>query len=110
KITLKMDQLKCKTPDGVRKERRVFLVYNLIRLIMLRAARRQGVNINRLSFADTLAWLRQGDLTAFPDVKINPLRPGRLEPRVLKRAKKQFSYLTVPRVQLKSELRARYAD
>jgi hypothetical protein len=111
KITLKMDQLKCKTLDGVRKERMMFLlVYNLIRLIMLRAARRQGVNINRLSFADTLAWLRHGDRTACPDVKINPLRPGRLEPRVLKRAKKQFSYLTVPRVQLKSELRARYAD
>jgi hypothetical protein len=112
KITLKMDQLKCKTVDGVRKERMVFLlVYNLIRLIMLRAARRQGVNVNRLSFADTLAWLRHGDLSACcPDVKINPLRPGRLEPRVLKRAKKQFSYLTVPRIQLKSELRARCAD
>ncbi len=51
-----MDELKCKTLDGVRKERMIFLlVYNLIRLIMLRAAKRQGVNINRLSFADTLA-------------------------------------------------------
>jgi len=111
KITLKMDELKCKTLDGVRKERMMFLlVYNLIRLILLRAARRQGVNINRLSFADTLAWLRWGDLTVRIDLKINPLRPGRREPRVRKRSKKQFPYMTIPRAQLKSQLRARYWD
>jgi len=111
KITLKMDELKCRTLDGVRKERMVFLlVYNLIRLIMLRAARRQGVNINRLFFADTLAWLRWSHLTICTDLKINPLRSGRLEPRVRKRAKKQFPYMTIPRAQLKSQLRARYWD
>jgi len=111
KITLKMDELKCKTLDGVRKERAIFLlVYNLIRLIMLRCARRQKVNINRLSFADTLAWLRHGDPGATVAVKINPLRPGRLEPRVLKRAKKQFPYMTIPRAQLKSQLRAKHRD
>ena len=61
-----------KTLDGVRKERMIFLlVYNLIRLIMLRAAKRQGVNINRLSFADTLAWLRYGTLNAEVELKIN---------------------------------------
>ena len=64
KMTLGMDVLKCKTLEGIRKERLVFLlVYNLIRLLMLRAAWRQGVNVNRLSFADTLAWLRYGDLS-----------------------------------------------
>lgn len=111
KITLKMDELKCKTLEGVRKERMIFLlVYNLIRLIMLRCARRQGVNINRLSFADTLAWMRYGDVTSCPDLKINPLRPGRLEPRVRKRPKKQFPYMTIPRAELKSQLRARYWD
>jgi len=111
KITLKMDELKCKTREGVRKERAIFLlVYNLIRLIMLRAARCQGVNINRLSFADTLAWLRHGDLSSCLDLKINPLRPGRLEPRVRKRPKKQFPYMTIPRAELKSQLRARYWD
>jgi hypothetical protein len=94
KITLKMDELKCKTLDGVRKERAVFLlVYNLVRLIMLRCAWRQGVNINRLSFADTLAWLRHGDINAWAKIKINPLRPGRLQPRVRKRPKKQFPYM-----------------
>lgn len=111
KITLKMDELKCKTLEGVRKERMVFLlVYNLIRLTMLREARRRNVKVNRLSFADTLAWLRHGDLHARPELIINPLRPGRLEPRVRKRAKKQFPYMTLPRAELKSQLRARYRD
>lgn len=111
KITLGMEVLKCKTLDGVRKERLMFLlVYNLIRIVMLRAARSQGVNVNRLSFADTLAWLRHGDLDHCPELKINPLRPGRLEPRVIKRQKKEFPYMTAPRSQLKSQLRATYGD
>jgi len=111
KITLGMDVLKCKTVEGVRKERMMFLlVYNLIRRCMLRAARSQRVNVNRLSFADTLAWLRYGDLTVMPRIQINPLRPGRLEPRVLKRAKKQYPFLTVPRDQLKTQLRALHCD
>src|SRR5437870_8754470 len=47
KITLGMDVLKCKTLEGVRKERLVFLlVYNLIRVLMLTAARCQRVNVN----------------------------------------------------------------
>ncbi len=111
KITLGMDQLKCKTLAGVRKERLIFLlVYNLIRLVMLQAARRQQVNANRISFADALAWLRFGDVSVPTDLKINPLREGRLQPRVLKRAKKRFPYMTQPRAQLQSQLRARHCD
>ena len=111
KITLGMDILKCKTLEMIRKERLVFLlVYNLIRLLMLKMARRQGTNVNRLSFADALAWLRFGDLQCAVDLKINPLRDGRLEPRVLKRPKKQFSYMTLPRAQLKTQLRATHGD
>jgi hypothetical protein len=112
KITLGMDVLKCKTLEGVRKERLVFLlVYNLIRVLMLAAARVQRVNVNRLSFADTLAWLRLGDLsTGLPALKVNPLRSGRLEPRVLKRQKKEFPYMKLPRSTLKSQLRARHCD
>lgn len=112
KITLGMDVLKCKTPEGVRKERLMFLlVYNLIRIVMLRAARAQGVNVNRLSFADTLAWLRLGDTgSAPPELKINPLRKTRLEPRVLKRQKKEFPYMTAGRSELKAQLRARHCD
>ena len=111
KITLGMDVLKCKTLAGVRKERLIFLlVYNLIRILMLRAARRQGVNVNRLSFADTLAWIRHGDLSECPALIINPLRPGRLEPRVIKRQKKEFPYMTKPRAVLKAQLIEQYGD
>jgi len=111
KITLKMDELKCKTLDGVRKERLIFLlVYNLIRILMLKAAKRQEVNINRLSFADALAWLRWGEFDVEVQLIVNPLRPGRLEPRVRKRPKKQFPYMTLPRSELKSQLRATYKD
>jgi hypothetical protein len=85
-------------------------VYNLIRRAMLQSARSQRANVSRLSFADTLAWLRWGDISAIPTIKINPLRPGRLEPRVIKRAKKQFPYMTRPRAQLKLELYAKYGD
>jgi len=111
KITLGMDVLKCKTLEGVRKERLIFLlVYNLIRMMMLRAAQRQEVNVNRLSFADALAWIRHGDLSVVAKMKVNPLRPGRLEPRALKRQKKEFPYMKLPRAELKSQLRALYYD
>ena len=86
------------------------LVYNLVRGIMLKAARLQNVNVNRLSFANTLAWLRLGDTTAIAKIKVNPLRPGRLEPRVIKRQKKHFPYMTKPREQLKAQLRALHCD
>jgi hypothetical protein len=111
KTTLGMNVLKCKSLEGIRKERLVFLlVYNLIRILMLGAAQRQQVNVNRLSFADTLAWLRWGDLTSPPEFKINPVRSGRLEPRVIKRQKKEYPYMTRPRAELKSQLRASYGD
>jgi hypothetical protein len=109
KVTLGMSVLKCKTLDGVQKERTIFLlVYNLIRLIMLKAAWRQGVNVNRLSFADTLAWLRYGDLHQPVDLKANPLRSGRLEPRAIKRNNSRFPFMTKPRAVLKSQLREKY--
>lgn len=121
KITLGMDELKCKTVDGVRKERMVFvLVYNLIRALMLHAAKAQGVNPHRVSFADALAWLRYARRSSPTDeaaagpmmsgLLVNPRRPGRVEPRVLKRAKKQFPYMTKPREALKSQLRAAQGD
>lgn len=113
KITLGMGVLKCKTLDGVRKERLIFiLVYNLIRRVMLHAARRQGVQANRVSFADALAWLRYASAEslkrASPSLIVNPIRPGRLEPRKLKRQKKEFPYMKEPREKLKAELRDRH--
>jgi hypothetical protein len=43
----------------VLKELAMFaLVYNLIRLVMIEAARRQEVAVDRISFVDALRWLR----------------------------------------------------
>ena len=55
KQTMKMDVLHCTTVDGVLKERTMFaLVYNLVRAVMHAAAVRQGVPVERISFADAL--------------------------------------------------------
>ena len=49
KITMNMDILKFKTVDGVLKEIHVFaLVYNLVRVVLLAASRRQQISIVRL--------------------------------------------------------------
>jgi hypothetical protein len=108
KITMKMDVLKCKTVDGVLKEPAVFiLIYNLVRLVMLEAARRQGVEVDRISFVDALRWLtsaRPGD--ALGELVVNPQRPHRYEPRVRKRRPKQYPLMKKPRHQLKQEMPA----
>ena len=83
------------------------LVYNLVRMTMLEAARRQGVPPERISFVDALRWLataRPGD--ELPELVVNPLRPGRLEPRVRKRRPKEFPVMKKPRAVLRQELAA----
>jgi len=51
KTTLGMEMLRTKTPEMVEKELLMHqIVYNLMRLIMLKAAKNHGVNHRRLSF------------------------------------------------------------
>ena len=106
KTTMKMDVLKCKTVAGVLKELTVYaIVYNLVRVVMMEAARRQGVDVERISFVDALRWLagaRPGD--ELPGLVVNPDRPGRYEPRVRKRRPKQFSLMRKPRSVLRKGL------
>ena len=62
KQTIKMDVLKCKTVDGVLKELTMYaLAYNLVRVTMGEAARRQGVAPDRVSFIDALRWLCEAE-------------------------------------------------
>lgn len=86
KITLGLDVLKGRSVDVVLKELQVFvLVYNLVRLVMLKAARRQRVEPHRLSFIDALRWLQPPKpQQTFADLVLNPDRPNRLEPRCIK--------------------------
>jgi Transposase DDE domain len=107
KTTMGLDVLHCKTENGVRKELVVFcLVYNLVRVIMLQAATRQQVKVDRISFADTLKWMRHarpGD--RLPDLLINPRRPNRIEPRCRKRRPKQYDLMNRPRRELQRLLK-----
>lgn len=106
KTTMGMDVVKCKTVAGVLKELAVFvLVYNLVRLVMLRAAERQQVPLARISFVDALRWLTAvGDARGLIDLVVNPERPDRVEPRVLKRRMKQYPLMTKPRQVLRQAL------
>jgi len=101
KQTLKMDMLKCKSTDGVIKELMIYLlVYNLVRMMMLAAARRQRVPVDRISFIDAWRFLL-GRLTGrgLLPLRTNPYRPGRWQPRVLKRRMKEYDLMTRPRWQ-----------
>lgn len=90
KTTMRMDVMRCQTVTGVLKELTMFLlVHNLVRMTMLEAARRQQVDPDRISFVDALRWLataQPGD--PLPELIVNPLRPGRIEPRHRKRRPK----------------------
>jgi hypothetical protein len=106
KITLKIDVLKCKTPDGVRKELAVFgVVYNLVCMVREMGARQQGVPPERISFINVLRWLKKGKVgTKLPRFIVNPLRPGRHEPRLVKRRPKSYKRMTKPRAHYKRGL------
>ena len=112
KTTLGMEILRCKTPEMAIKELWVYLLaYNLIRLLMAQAALLADQIPRQLSFKHTLqiwvAWQLRGGST-HDAVSINALlvliaeprvgrRPGRVEPRALKRRAKPFPLLTEPR-------------
>ena len=106
KQTMNMDVLRCNTPDGILKELWVFvLAYNLIRLLMLRAARLQSVDPNRVSFIDARDCLRHRPPDdSIPVLIINPKRPNRDEPRVIKRPKDCYTYMTQSRQKLRQDL------
>jgi hypothetical protein len=108
KTTMNLEILRCQSVQGVLKELWTFiLIYNLTRLIMMEAARRQNVPLKRISFADALYWMRYaqpGD--DLPDLIVNPDRPGRVEPRALKRRPKPYPLLTQPRQEMRKALKS----
>jgi hypothetical protein len=100
KTTMKMNVLRCKTRDGVMKELAIYLtVYNLIRLEMLKAAARQRVSPDRISFVDALRRLIAQTLGLRPLSKliVNPDRHGRWQLRVIRRRMKEYDLLKKPR-------------
>jgi len=107
KTVLKMRKLKSKTSQGVLKELTVYaLVYNLIHLVMLKAAQRQRVLPHRISFIDTVRWLLSAAAgEALPDLVVVPHRPDRHEPRVVKDQMDTYTKMSRPRAELRKELR-----
>jgi hypothetical protein len=116
KITLQMDHLSCKTPENLEREIRLhFLVHNLVRRLMLEAARRHAVPLERVSFAGSLAAARRyseallqtkspgrrrqlrAELFRVLAGDLVPERPGRREPRAVKRRPKPYPRRMCPR-------------
>lgn len=106
KQTLKMDVLRTKTVDGIRKELAMYaIVYNLIRLLTMKAAGRQKRSIRQSSFIDAQRQLTRAlDGRQIQNLLVVPDRPHRFEPRVRKQRPKKFPSMRKPRKQLKQEL------
>lgn len=122
KQTLQMEMLRCKTPELVRKEIWAhILAYNLIRTIMAQAAVKHDIEPRTISFKGAVQSLHafqekieiQGqhnsalrmhfyqailDITASQRVAN---RPGRFEPRLIKRRHGKYDLLTKPRKETK---------
>ena len=115
KITMKMDILRCKTPDMVHKEIWTHLLaYNLLRTVMAVAASENDIEPRKISFkgakqaltafAPKIEAARPEDRAPLVDAMLTTIayhhvgnRPGRWEPRARKRRPKQAARLTQPR-------------
>ena len=107
KTTMGMEILHCQTVEGVQKELWIFLlIYNLVRAVMVAAAKRQKVPVSRISFASALHWMRCAQIgDHLPRLAVVPHRPNRIEPRVIKRRPKPYDLMIRPRKTLIEELR-----
>jgi hypothetical protein len=115
KSTMKMDILRCKTPEMVEKEIWVYLLaYNLLRTVMAVAASANGVEPREISFkgakqaltafAPKLEAARPRQRARLVDAMLKVVayhrvgdRPGRWEPRARKRRPKPTKRLNQPR-------------
>ena len=81
------------------------LAYNLVRSVMFESARGRKVAVERMGFLDALRWLTNPIPGGDPsDILINPHRPNRIEPRVIKRRMKKYPLMKEPRKVLRNRL------
>ena len=129
KTTMGMDILRCQTPEMIRKEILMhFIAYNCVRRLMYEAAEKADIAVRLVSFKGSLQAIRcwepqlnhdklrkterskmlndlYGTVTGLPLQQ----RPGRREPRCLKRRQKNYQILNKPRHVMKEmEHRSRY--
>ena len=114
KTALGLDVLRCQSPDLIEKE--VWMqvtAYNVVRALMLTAAKAHRVPVDRLSFKGTVDTLRQWTPLLAPALFVSQIarkellrviaadqllrRPNRSEPRAVKRRPKVYQLLTKPR-------------
>lgn len=102
KGTLKLKQTRSRNVEGVQKEILAFVVlYNLVRRVMLQAAQRQGVDVDRISFTDAARWLLWSEPGAeLIDLVVNPKRKRDTQPRMLKHGRRKYSRITKLRSKL----------
>lgn len=120
KTTLGLERLHCKTPAMNEKEFWVsLLAYNLIRLLMSESAKQADILPRLLSFKHCLqlwfAW-NQGDSPGLDKASLSVLygliaqqrvgnRPGRVEPRAIKRRPKTYPLLMKQRHLARDDVR-----
>jgi hypothetical protein len=98
KTTMGLDILKCKTVDGISKELAIFaMIYNMVMAIRYQCANNMEIPPSRISFIDILRHVRLNGFTLPETVIVNPKRPDRWNPRVVKRRPKTYNLMTKPR-------------
>ena len=128
KSTMQMDDLRCKTPELVRKEIWTHvLAYNLIRTIIAQAASKHDLEPRSISFKGTIQTLEAFQPVLAMCTRRDPMfrqelyhqlldcialhrvanRPGRFEPRKRKRRFKLYNFLRKPRNQTKLDMMKR---
>lgn len=120
KTTLEMEMLRGRTPEMIERELYCRLIaHNLVRFTMAEAATEHSVPLDRISFKGTLDALSQftqamsqartkkkrqdlwAELLRTLAADLVPERPGRREPRAVKRVKTKYPRLSAPRHQFK---------
>lgn len=114
KTTMGMFELRCETPENLEREIAVgVLAYNLVRVLMCDTASVLDVHPREISFSAARdAWhTYRGEVETTDDLmwtiisagcRLVRNRPGREEPRAIKRRKSKYSSLTEPRPSYRS--------
>jgi len=124
KTTLAMETLRGRSPEMAQKELYTRLIaHNFIRLLLAQAAAQHQVPLERISFKGSLDALRQfsqamsqartqkkrrqlwEQLLETLAADLVPERPGRREPRAVKRKKNKYPRLDCPRAQFRVPLK-----
>lgn len=117
KTTLKMNVLRSKGAHAVHCDvAATVLAYNLLRIVIHQAAKQEQAPVNQISFASAIKMVLSYSLLlriARPKQRrkvyaqmlsdiarcTNPIRPGRVEPRRVKRNSKHYPWMAIPRAQ-----------